>query len=129
MKNDVRLWTLGIEPGTLHLKVKHSQALHHPGPNLSFLGKETNAFDLKQEKYSNLFYFGKVAPKLKWDLNGKSFPNLNVDQEEPQHAVDAGKDPNPGNDPLGPGDCAHRLGPHWMTDSDVPAHWERPGEN
>ena len=53
--------------------------------------------------------------------------NLNVDQEEPQHAVDAGEDPNTRNDPLGPGDCAHRLGPHWMTDSDVPAHWEWSG--
>lgn len=47
--------------------------------------------------------------------------NLNVNQEKPQHAVDAGEDPNAADDPLGPRHRAHRLRPHWMADGDVPA--------
>ena len=42
-------------------------------------------------------------------------------QEEPEHAVDTGEDPNPGDDALGPGHRAHGLSLHRMTDSDVPA--------
>lgn len=47
--------------------------------------------------------------------------DLNIDQEEPEHAVNTGEDPNTGDDPLGPGHRAHRLSPHWMADSNVPA--------
>lgn len=47
--------------------------------------------------------------------------NLDVHQEEPQHTVDAGEDPNPGDDPFGPGHRAHHLSLHGMADSDVPA--------
>lgn len=50
--------------------------------------------------------------------------NLNVQQEKPQHAVDTGEEPNPSDDPLGPGHCAHRLSLHWMADSYVPARGE-----
>lgn len=48
------------------------------------------------------------------------FSYLNVHQEEPQHAVDTGEDPNPSNDPLGSGHRAHCLSFHWMADSYVP---------
>lgn len=53
------------------------------------------------------------------------FSNLNVHQEKPQHAVDTGEDPNPGNDPLRPGNCTNSLSFHWMADSYVPAHGEK----
>lgn len=52
------------------------------------------------------------------------FSYLNVHQEEPQHAVDTGEDPNPSNDPLGSGHRAHCLSFHWMADSYVPGKEE-----
>lgn len=51
-------------------------------------------------------------------------PYLNVNQEQPQHAVNAGEDPNPSNDTLGPGYRAHSLSLQWMADGDVPAQTE-----
>lgn len=46
---------------------------------------------------------------------------LDVHQEEPEHAVDAWKRPDPGDDPLRSGHGANCLRLHWVADRDVPS--------
>lgn len=45
--------------------------------------------------------------------------HLDVHQEEPDHAVDTGENPHPGNDAFGSGYRADRMSPHWVTYGDV----------
>lgn len=56
------------------------------------------------------------------------FSDLDVHQEEPQHAVDAGEDPDPGDDPFGPRHGAHGLSLDGMADSDVPERTQSSSE-
>lgn len=52
-------------------------------------------------------------------LNTTVRVHLDVHKEEPEHTVDTGENPHPGNDAFGSGNRTDGLCPHWVTYGDV----------
>lgn len=52
-------------------------------------------------------------------LNTTIRVHLDVHQEEPEHTVDTGENPHPGNDAFGSGYRTDGMSPHWVTYGDV----------
>lgn len=52
-------------------------------------------------------------------LNTTLRVHLDVHQEQPEHTVDTGESPHPGNNAFGSGYRTDSLSPHWVTYSDV----------
>lgn len=53
-------------------------------------------------------------------LNTTIRVHLDVHQEQPEHTVNTGESPHPGNDAFGSGHRTDSLSPHWVTYGDVP---------